>query len=96
VIPFAQRVRWGEDQALWAGALFSFDGLEHLYRQFSDQVLTLAVIGSDGTILARIPKAQTEGQGAGDNVASSELFRRALGQGNAGSSKVTGQPSEPT
>jgi two-component system NarL family sensor kinase len=84
VIPFAQRVRWGEDQALWAGALFSFDGLEHLYRQFSDQVLMLAVIGSDGTILARIPKVQNEGQAAGDNVASSELFRRALGQGNAG------------
>ncbi|HEY2686596.1 MAG TPA: PAS domain S-box protein [Steroidobacteraceae bacterium] len=84
VIPIARRVPWGEDQALWAGALFSFDGLEHLYSQFRDQVLMLAVIGSDGTILARIPKVQNEGQSAGDNVAASELFRRAQQQGNAG------------
>ncbi|HEY4968783.1 MAG TPA: PAS domain S-box protein [Steroidobacteraceae bacterium] len=84
VIPVAQRVAWGEGLTLWAGALLSFEGFEDLYRQSSDQVAVMGLIAADGTILVRAPKIGRGDGAAGVNVASNEVFRRAISQGNAG------------
>jgi PAS domain S-box-containing protein len=84
VIPIAQRVAWGEGLTLWAGALFSFEGFDELYRQFSEQMAVMGLFAVDGTILARAPKSDRREASAGANVGSSALFRRALAQGNAG------------
>jgi PAS domain S-box-containing protein len=84
VIPIAQRVTWGEGSTLWAGALLSFDGFDDLYRHSSDQVALIALIATDGTILVRTPKVDHPDVSAGGNVASNDLFRRALAQGNEG------------
>jgi hypothetical protein len=68
VIPVAQRVAWGQGATLWAGALFSFDGFDDLYRQFSDQVVTIGLITTDGTVLVRAPKlAGRDGHARGLN-----------------------------
>ncbi len=83
VIPIAQRVSWGRNQSLWAGALFSFDALGNLYRQFSNQVMTLALVSDDGTILQRVPDLENV-RTIGSNIGSSELFRRAISQGGTG------------
>ena len=83
VIPIAQRVALGEGSA-WAGGLFSFDGFDELYGQFRDQIVVMALIAADGTILVRAPKVQGRDVSAGDNVASNELFQRAIAGGNAG------------
>ncbi|MGA2397007.1 MAG: ATP-binding protein [Steroidobacteraceae bacterium] len=82
VIPIAQRVTWGKDLTLWAGALFSFDGFEGLYRQSSDQIASMGLIASDGTLLVRVPG--TLELPAGANLASNDLFKRAIAQGNEG------------
>ncbi len=84
VIPIARRVNSGESSSGWAGALFRFDGFDSLYRQFRDQILTMGLIGSDGTILVRVPNAGGRDSSVGSNVASAEMFRRAISQGNAG------------
>jgi PAS domain S-box-containing protein len=84
VIPIARRVESGESTSAWAGALFRFDGFDSLYRQFSDQILTMGLIGSDGTILVRVPNAGGRDTSVGSNVASAAMFRRAISQGNAG------------
>jgi PAS domain S-box-containing protein len=84
VIPIAQRVAWGEGLTLWAGALFSFDGFDELYRQSSDAVAVVGLIATDGTILVRAPKIGRRDVSAGASVASTDLFRRAIAQGNAG------------
>jgi PAS domain S-box-containing protein len=84
VIPVAQRVAWGQGLTLWAGALFSFDGFDELYRQFSNQVATIGLIAAEGTILVRAPKTSRDAGTAGVNVASNDLFRRAIAQGHAG------------
>jgi PAS domain S-box-containing protein len=84
VIPFAQRVAWGENKALWAGALFSFDGLDNLYQRFRNEVAMLGLIADDGTILMRVPKVEHNELSVGNSVGTNELFRRALAQGNAG------------
>ena len=84
VIPIAQRVAWGKDLTLWAGALISFDGFEELYRKSSDQIASMGLIASDGTVLVRAPKAEVGDLSAGANVASNDLFRRAVAQGNEG------------
>jgi PAS domain S-box-containing protein len=83
VIPIAQRVAWGEG-TLWAGALFSFDSFDDLYRQFTDQVAVIGLIATDGTVLVRAPKLGGRDVSAGDSVASTDMFRRAIAQGNAG------------
>jgi len=84
VIPIARRVAWGKDLTLWAGALISFDGFDELYRKSSDQITTMGLIASDGTILVRTPKAEMRDVPTGATVASSEVFRRAVAQGNEG------------
>jgi PAS domain S-box-containing protein len=84
LIPVAQRVAWGEGLTLWAGALFSFDGFDELYRQFSNQVATIGLIAAEGTILVRAPKTRRDAGAVGVNVGSNELFRRAIAQGHAG------------
>jgi PAS domain S-box-containing protein len=84
VIPIAQRVAWGESGALWAGALFSFDGLDNLYRQFQDQILLMGLISTDGTVLELASNLDRRTLDVGANVSSNELFRRAIAQGNAG------------
>jgi PAS domain S-box-containing protein len=81
VIPIAQRVAWGQGLTLWAGALFSFNGFDDLYRLSGDQVAVMALIAADGTILARVPNI---GIRAGASVASNDMFRRAIAQGQAG------------
>jgi PAS domain S-box-containing protein len=83
VVPIAQRVSWGQNKSLWAGALFSFGALGDLYRQFSNQVLTLAIVSGDGTILQRVPDVE-HARSVGSNIGSAELFRRALAQGSSG------------
>jgi PAS domain S-box-containing protein len=83
VIPIAKRVSWGQTNSLWAGALFSFGALGELYRQFSNQVLTLALVSADGTILERVPDFESA-RAVGSNVGSAELFRRAIAQGSTG------------
>ena len=82
VIPIAQRVTWGKDLTLWAGALFSFDGFDDLYRRSSDQIEWMGLIASDGTLLVRVPLDLNLTAGA--NLASNDLFRRAVAQGNEG------------
>ena len=82
VIPIARRVAWGKDLTLWAGALMSFDGFDELYRKSSDQITTMGLVASDGTILVRTPKAA--GPPGAVNVASADVFRRAVAQGNEG------------
>ncbi len=82
VIPIARRVAWGKDLTLWAGALISFDGFDELYRKSSDQITTMGLVASDGTILVRTPKAA--GPPGAVNVASADVFRRAVAQGNEG------------
>jgi two-component system, NarL family, sensor kinase len=82
VIPIARRVAWGRDLTLWAGALVSFDGFDELYRKSSDQIATMGLIATDGTILVRTPKAGS--RDVPTNVASTDLFRRAIAQGNEG------------
>ena len=84
VIPVAQRVAWGQGSTLWAGALFSFDGFDDLYRQSSDQLALMGLVATDGTILVRAPKVDRRDLSAGTNIASTDLFRRALAQGNEG------------
>jgi PAS domain S-box-containing protein len=84
VIPFAQRVPAGENATAWAGGLFSFDGFDELYGQFRDQIMMMALIAADGTILVRVPKVAGRDVSAGDSVASNELFQRAIAGGNAG------------
>jgi two-component system, NarL family, sensor kinase len=84
VIPIARRVAWGKDMALWAGALISFDAFDELYRKSSDQIASMGLIGSDGTVLVRTPKADLRELPPGASVASNELFRRAVAQGNEG------------
>lgn len=84
LIPIAQRVAWGQGLALWAGALISFDGFDDLYRKSSDQVAMMGLIATDGTVLVRVPKVGRRDLSAGTNVATMELFRRAIAAGNAG------------
>jgi PAS domain S-box-containing protein len=84
VIPIAQRVAWGRDSKLWAGALLSFDGFDDLYAHFSDEVASIAWIADDGTVLARAPKVGGRDVSAGSTVASTDLFRRVIAHGNAG------------
>jgi PAS domain S-box-containing protein len=84
VIPVAQRVAWGQGSTLWAGALFSFDGFDDLYRQFSDQVAVIGLIAADGTVLVRAPKLDGRDVSVGPSIAATDLFRRAIAQGNAG------------
>jgi len=84
VIPIAQRVVSAEGSTAWAGGLFSFDGFEELYRQFRDQIMIVALIAADGTILVRVPKVAGRDVSAGDNVASNAMFQRAIAGGNAG------------
>ena len=84
MIPIAQRVAWGKGLALWAGALFSFDGFDGLSRKPSDQLAVMGLIESDGTVLVRAPKVGRRDLSAGTNVASLELFRRAIAAGNTG------------
>ena len=70
VIPIAQRVAWGEGLTLWAGALFSFDGFDALYRKSGDQVAVIGLIAADGTILVRAPKIDRRDASAGASVGS--------------------------
>lgn len=84
VIPVAQRTASGDGSAAWAGGLFSFAGLDELFGQFRDQILLMALISADGTILLRVPKVGGRDVSAGDNVASNEIFQRAIAAGNAG------------
>ena len=84
VIPIARRVAWGKDMTLWAGALISFDGFDDLYRKSSDQITTMGLIASDGTILVRTPKVDGRDLPPATNVASVDVFRRAVAQGNEG------------
>jgi len=84
LIPIAQRVAWGQGSKLWAGALFSFDGFDELYGHFSDQVATIALVAGDGTVLSRAPKVGGRDVSAGSSIASTELFRQVIAQGNAG------------
>ena len=84
VIPIAQRLASGESSAAWAGGLFSFAGFDELFGQFREQILMVALIGADGTILVRVPKVEGRDVSAGENVASNELFQRAIAEGNAG------------
>jgi PAS domain S-box-containing protein len=88
VIPIAQRVGSGESTA-WAGGLFSFDGFDELYGQFRDQILTMGIIATDGTILVRIPKVAGRDV-AGESIASNETFQRAIAAGNTGISEGYG------
>jgi PAS domain S-box-containing protein len=83
VIPIARRADTGETSSGWAGALFSFDGFDQLFHQFGDQVLIMGLIASDGTILVRAPKIARRDVGAGLNIASNDLFRRAIAAGAA-------------
>jgi two-component system NarL family sensor kinase len=83
VIPIARRTDTGEASSGWAGALFSFDGFDQLFHQFGDQVLAMGLISSDGTILVRAPKIARRDVGAGINVASTDMFRRAIAAGTA-------------
>ena len=84
VIPIAQRVPAGDGTSAWAGGLFSFEGFDDLYAKFRDQILMMALIGADGTILVRAPRVHGHDVSAGDNIAGSEAFQRALMIGNAG------------
>jgi two-component system NarL family sensor kinase len=84
VIPIARRVAWGKDLSLWAGALISFDGFDDLYRKSSDQITTMGLVASDGTILVRTPKSDSRDLPIATNVASADVFRRAVAQGNEG------------
>jgi signal transduction histidine kinase len=83
VIPIARRADTGEASSGWAGALLSFDGFDQLFHQFGDQVLIMGLISSDGTILVRAPKIARRDVSAGINVASTVIFRRAIGAGAA-------------
>ena len=84
VIPAAQRVVTADSSTVWAGGLFSFEGFDELYGQFRDQIMMMALIAHDGTILLRVPKVAGRDVSAGDSVASNEVFQRALAAGNAG------------
>ncbi len=83
VIPIARRVAWGKDLTLWAGALISFDGFDELYRKSSAQITTMGLIASDGTVLVRTPKVERRDLPGAVNVASSDIFRRAVAQGGS-------------
>jgi PAS domain S-box-containing protein len=84
VIPIAQRVAWGEGLSLWAGALFSFDGFDELYRQSDHQVAVVGLVAADGTILMRAPKIANRDVAAGVSIAATDMFRSVLAQGHAG------------
>jgi PAS domain S-box-containing protein len=84
VIPIAQRVAWGEGLSLWAGALFSFDGFDELYRRSGQQVAVVGLFAADGTILVRAPKIANRDVAAGASIAATDLFRSVLAQGHAG------------
>ncbi|HUI59316.1 MAG TPA: PAS domain S-box protein [Steroidobacteraceae bacterium] len=84
VIPVARRIVAGSTAPVWAGGLFSFDGFDTLYRQFREQVWTLGLVSLDGTVLVRSPKTDSREARVGMNIASQELFRRALAQGSSG------------
>ena len=83
VIPIARRADTGEASSGWAGALFSFDGFDQLFHQFGNQVINMGLISSDGTILVRAPKIARRDVSAGINVASNDMFRRAIAAGTA-------------
>lgn len=83
LIPVAQRLSASEDSTAWAGGLFSFNGFDDLYGQFRDQILMMGLIAADGTILVRAPRMRDRDV-AGESVASTEVFRRAIAGGNAG------------
>jgi PAS domain S-box-containing protein len=84
VIPIAIRVPWGKGTTLWAGALFSFAGLDDLYRQFGEQVYVISLVAADGTVLVRSAENGGHDAGVGDNVASADVYRRAVAQGPSG------------
>jgi PAS domain S-box-containing protein len=90
VIPIAQRVSSGDSSAAWAGGLFSFDGFDEIFAQFRDQILTMAIVAADGTILLRVPKVGGRDVAAGENIASNETFQRAIAAGSAGISEGYG------
>jgi PAS domain S-box-containing protein len=84
VIPIAVRVSWGKGMTLWAGALFSFEGFDDLYRKFGDQVALIGLVAADGTVLVRSTQFGGHDTAVGDNIASLDVFRRAVAQGNSG------------
>jgi PAS domain S-box-containing protein len=84
VVPIAQRLPPLGDSTAWAGGLFSFDGFDFLYEQFRDQILTMGLIATDGTILVRVPKVAHRDVAAGESVASDATFRRAVADGKSG------------
>jgi PAS domain S-box-containing protein len=84
VIPVARRVASGESSTAWAGGLFSFDAFDGLYGEFRTQILTMGMIDADGTVLMRSPKMAPGPASPGSNVASNELFRRAIAGGTSG------------
>ncbi|MGB6307846.1 MAG: PAS domain S-box protein [Steroidobacteraceae bacterium] len=84
VIPVARRVASGDGSTVWAGGLLNLDDFDDLNRRFLDQVTTIAVVLADGIVLARAPKVNGRDVSAGTSVASSDLYRRAIAQGNTG------------
>jgi PAS domain S-box-containing protein len=82
VVPVAWRIATGQGPTGWAGALFSFDAFDRLYRSFPGPVLTITLIGTDGTVLMRTPMVDNRDVGAGINIASTEEFKRAMRQGS--------------
>ncbi len=84
VIPVAIRVPWGKGMTLWAGALFSFAGFDDLYRHFDEQVNLIGLVAADGTVLVRSTKTGGHDTRVGNNIASRDVYRRAMAQGKSG------------
>jgi PAS domain S-box-containing protein len=83
VVPIARRVRTGPGTHGWAGALLSFAELGQLNRRFGNQVAELALVGTDGTVLANVGNGKLD-RFTGRNVAHSQIFRRAAAAGHGG------------
>jgi PAS domain S-box-containing protein len=89
VVPVARRVRTGSGASGWAGALLSFAGLGELNRRFGRQVSEMALVATNGTVLASVGDRQLD-RYTGRSVARDAAFRRAIASGRGGISQGRG------
>ncbi|HVS75723.1 MAG TPA: histidine kinase [Steroidobacteraceae bacterium] len=95
VVPVARRTRIGPAASGWAGALLSFGDLDQLNRRFGGQVSELALVGTDGTVLANVADRKLD-RYTGFNISRNEIFRRALDTRRGGISEGRGDLTRKT
>ncbi len=84
VIPAARYVARAGGGGIWAGALFGFGAFDELYARLGGDLRIIGLIASDGTVLVRAQTGSATDILPGTNVASSELFKRAIQQPYSG------------